>query len=508
VLPGLYRAAAEDEGASARWQVLASTASRPLIALLVDPDETPEPAVIELSGMIGNRDVVPVLLRLTRPDGPENQNPRRGLDAESRDLPGNAAQADRVVLAAVIALGRLQARPSLQRLLELSEHPEAKLRAAAVWALGRLEVEEALSRLSAAIRDPREEVAAFAALGLGRLGTIRPVALLRTVAFDASAPIDVRRAALLALARAGAPDASGGALLALLDAPEPRLARAAAFTLGVLRDRMTLSALWRRALLGGGQAQAVAVLALSAMAAEAVVADDARAIRGSSLDAPELLDDLCAFPAEAGTQMELLWLEHAAEIGEIFERALRGGTEERRRALLALDSRPAGVGLGRLARGEVVLSARAERALDQIGNVVREPVGQLLSDPDAAIRLRALRLASKLADPRVTTTHIVAALRDAADRARSFTGGALEPGRVAVDALGALKARGRVDSAGLWREARLLLEHPAWPVRLATIEALRTSGPTPPDLVEKALRDASPLCRAAARQLGGAVPPP
>ena len=496
ILPDLYRRSGRDERALARWQKLAASASRPLIALLIDPEGEPDPALIDLTGMMGNRDVIPVLLRLTEPRDP---------DRDQRLLPGEAApgtaQGDRVVQAALIALGRLRARPALSRLLELSAHPEAKVRAAAVWALGRLEAAEAQGRLQEATRDPRAEVAALAALGLGRLRAPASSGRLRGLALDAAAPLDARRGALVGLAMAGGTE-TGRDLLPLLEATEPALGRAAAFTLGVLRDRSTLSALWRAALVGRGPAQDAAAMALAATAAESTVPDDGVLVGRGPLDAGELLDALCALPAVNDAPIEALWMEHAAEIGDLLQGALSGPVDQRRRALAALDSREAGPGLGRLLAGNItLLSTRAVGALAEVVRRVREPLGQLLTDAEAGIRLRALRVATKLADERVTATHIVAALADAADRVPAGPGwDGLDPAEVAVAALEAQKKRGRLDSEALWREAGPLLRHPSWAVRLGTVQALKVGGTPPPALIEHALSDHHPLVRTAAQQ--------
>ncbi len=495
VLPALYRRAGRDEGARARWLDLAGGASRPLIAVLIDPDGAPDPAVIELAGMAGNRDVLPALLRLLEVDrDPEPEavpvagDPR----ADASDLV-DTAQAERVAVAALVALGRLKARPALARLLELSVHPEARLRAAAVWALGRLEMVEAEASLRTATRDPRGEVAAFAALGLGRLGTGSASQALRSMALDASRPVDARRAALVGLAMARAPDPDG-TLLPLLDASDPLLARSAACAVGVLRERSALAGLWRRALLGGGQSQEVAALALATHASEAAIPDDAPSIRGDRLDPGPLLDELCALPRDAEVEVEGLFVEHAGEIAELFEAALRGRVEDRRRALVTLDGSAAS---GGLAGPRAALAAR-----------LRESLGRLLTDPDTVVRLRALRLATRLQDGRITSTHIVSALREAAGRGPAQASGAadlegLDPAQVALQALAALRSRGQwtaLDSQRLWQQAPRLLAHPAWSVRLATVEALGLAGQPPDPLLRPALEDPSPLVRAAARR--------
>jgi tetratricopeptide (TPR) repeat protein len=509
VLPDLYRRAARDGRAHARWLRLTAGASRPLIAALIDPDGEPEPTVIELSGMLGNQDVLPVLLRLIGQQGLGQDrlgDVRSGVEAraEAIEVPGTSAQTERVVVAALVAIGRLRGRPALPRLLELSSHPEARLRTGAVWALGRLGAVEAEARLREATRDPRAEVAALAALGLGRLRTPATGPLLRGMALDAGTPIEARRAALVGLAQSRTPDASG-ALLPLLDAPEPPLARTAAFTLGVLRDRTSLSPLWRRALLSTGQSQEVATLALAAFATEATVPDDAPFIRGGRLDPAQLLDDLGAIRGEIDAPLETLWIEYASEIGDLLEAALRGGAEVRSNALTALDSRSAGLGLGRLLATGTPLSSRGEQALAGIAERLRDPVVLLLEDPEAGVRLRALRLATKLHDARITSTHIVSALREAGGPGPE----GLDPAQVALEALAGLRARSPrspADDQRLWRDTRPLLAHPDWPVRLATVEALRISGPPPASLLQACLHDASPLVRAAARRALAAGP--
>jgi HEAT repeat protein len=511
VLPDLYRRSLKDEQAHARWSKLAGSASRPLIALLVDPDTEPDPALIDLAGMMGNRDVIPVLVRLTEARGDVSRDASKDEHPPAADGTILAAQGDRVGQAALIALGRLKARPALPRLVELSAHPEAKLRAAAVWALGRLEAPEAEAPLRAATRDPRAEVAALAAIGLGRLRAPGAVPLLRSLALDPGASVEARRGALLGLGLAGAGQGnqSGigvGDLLPLVEGPQPALARTAAFVIGVLRDRSTLTALWRTALLGAGPAQEAAALALEVMAAEPGVPDDGVLVGPGPLEASELMDRLCAFAGPADGALEPLWVEHAADIADLLERALGGA--DRQRALVALDRRTDGPGLGRLLGESAPLSPRGARALADIARRLREPVAQLLPDAEPAVRLRALRVASKLAPERVTITHIAVALEDAGQRAPGVAGwDGLDPAVVAVGAVEALRSLGRLDAPALWRQAGRLLEHPAWAVRLGTVQALRAAGAPPASLVKRALADTHPLVRTSAQQAFAPDPP-
>jgi HEAT repeat protein/Tfp pilus assembly protein PilF len=469
--PGDPKAAAELERAS-RWGV------RPLVELVTEPEAEADPAVVELMGMLGNRNATPVLIRLAGSEG----GPRAsGAPAKSRGrLSSSTAQ-----VAAAIALGRLGDARAVPVLAALATAPDAGVRAVALWALGRTRGPGVAVTLDAATADPRTDVAAIACLGLGRLREPRGLQTLLALATDLRRSGLVRRAAALGLGLAEAAD--GSALVPLLDVPDPELAQAAAAALGAIKDRRTLPALWERALLGRGPGARMALAALRAFAATGGLPDEARLVRSARFDVDTLLDGLSA-PAEGTAgELEALWSEHARDLEEVLGRALQAGAEPRRRALDALDGRDGGIGLGPLSA--VGVSPAAVAVLRAMGDRLRDRVAALLDDGDPAVRRLAVRVASKLRDPRVGLSHVHAM--------------AAAPGEGEAAALLAARAlleSGRIPAATLVESLRDLLADAAWERRLAAVRVLRLGGPAARPQLERALRDPSPFVRAEASE--------
>jgi tetratricopeptide (TPR) repeat protein len=481
MLPPVYQAGADGK-ATAERRALARRGLRTVLDLLTDPAAEPDPALIELAGMLGNRDATPVLLRLAQPAS-EPGRPSAG----GASMPAAAG----VPLAAVIGLGRLGDRRALPSLLALASSADAGLRAAAVWALGRLGAREARPALEQAAEDPRADVAALAFLGLGRLREAALTEPLLAAATDLLRPVDVRRAAVFGLALA---DASGAAprLVPLLDSAEPRLAAAAAASLGILRERATLPALWRRALIGEGAGAAMALAALRWYAGSAGLADEAPALRRDRVPVGALLDALAAGPS-ADADLEPLWIEHLVDVEDLLVQALEGRPAERGRALAALDTRAEGLGLGRLlAAGPP--SRAAQRALDRLAAPVRAALGPLLEDPERSLRLRAISLAAKLRDERLGPGHLMAALAAVPTGLETPSPDAEATALLAAQALLA----GRAGAAGVLEGARASLLDPAWQRRLAAVRVARLAGAPAAELLRGALADASAFVRAEA----------
>ena len=214
LLPSLYRAPAVETAAAENRARIAQHGLRPLLELVTEADGDPERGLIELLGMLGNRDAAPALARLAQ--GSVGSSGEALLRTSSGG--GNETQ-----LTAIIALGRLgdaRARPTLEALVAA---PDTTVRVAAVWALGR--IGDARDRRAARGADqlaPRRRrlrlPGARAAPAITRWG-----ADLARAAQDPSQPPKLRRAAALALGlsrnRAGVP-----ALMSLLDSSSDELA--------------------------------------------------------------------------------------------------------------------------------------------------------------------------------------------------------------------------------------------------------------------------------------------
>src|SRR5207302_1487642 len=109
LLPALYRARRGDVAAADERARIAQHGLRPLLELVTDTEADPDRALIELLGMLGNKDAAPVLARLA--DAPAAARGDHGR--------GPLPAATEPQLAAVIALGRLgdeRGRDVLERL--------------------------------------------------------------------------------------------------------------------------------------------------------------------------------------------------------------------------------------------------------------------------------------------------------------------------------------------------------------------------------------------------------
>jgi tetratricopeptide (TPR) repeat protein/HEAT repeat protein len=477
-VPRLYARAGTDPQAAAELDRTSRWGVRPLVELVTEPEVEPDAGVIELMGMLGNRNATPVLVRLAGPEGWTRSAPA-APKGRSR-LSSSTAQ-----VAAAIALGRLGDGRAAPVLTALASTQDAGVRAVALWALGRTRGPGVAEVLEAATSDPRTDVAAVACLGLGRLRDPRSLRALVTLATDLQRPVRVRRAAALGLGLAEGGD--GSALLALLDVPDAGLAQAAAAALGAVKDRRTLPGLWERALLARGPAARMALYALRAFVAPGGLPDEARLVRSARFDVDALMDGLSAPPDGGTAELEALWIEHARDVEEALGRALQGGTEARRRALDDLDGREGALGLGPLSAG--VVSPAGTAALQALGERLRDRVAALLDDADPGIRRLAVRVASKLRDPRVGISHV-----------RALVAAPAEGEAAALLAARALLENGRVAAGTLIESLRDLLADASWERRLAAVRVMRLGGPAARPQLERALRDPSPFVRAEAAE--------
>ncbi len=495
LLPALYRAPAEQTAAGENRARIAQHGLRPLLELVTEADGDPERGLIELLGMLGNRDAAPALARLAQ--GSIGSSGEALLRTSSSG--GNETQ-----LTAIIALGRLgdaRARTTLESLIAA---PDTTVRVAAVWALGRLAIPEA-GDLLAAQTSSHLDVAGFAYLGLGRTGDQRWGTELARAALDPSQPPRLRRAAAVALGlarnRVGVP-----ALMALLDSSNDELARAAAVALGALGDASLLPALFERALLAPparSGAETPALAAIDRLVGNTPIEDEAKAIEGTRLDLDAMLGVLTLPPARvARGDRALAWIPREKEIEEMLRRALDGDRAQRLLALRALDARVDGAGLGLLAPdGSAPLTPATAAALQRLGGALRSRVFALVDDssPEVSpeVRALALRVAAKLGESGLTPARVVAAaatapalLQDAAAFALSEIA-AHHP-----------EARAAIPTA----VAPLLADTTSWERRLAAVWMLAPAGPAARALLEEAAaKDPSPFVRSAAVTAGAAA---
>jgi tetratricopeptide (TPR) repeat protein len=480
LLPALQRAAPDDgEAAEARARI-AQHGLGPILSLLADTEAAPDPTLIELLGKLGNRDAAPVLARLAAPatDAPSPG----GADALG------ARAADEVRLAAVVALGRLADERGHDVLEKLAAAPDGRLRAAAVWALGRAAGARDVALLSHALRDQRPDVAALACIGLGRAHSVQATAILVSVANDVARPIAVRRAALAGLGAASDPAATT-TLLGMGRAGDDALARAALVALGARRDRRALPALLEGALLAREPVADAARAALELWASGKPPSDEATDVDGTHLEIEGLLASL-ETPRAAG-DASALWRDDPRLVAGLLVKALGDTPERRLAALVALEGRDDGPGLGRLVGpGTEGLSRATATSVAAIGAATRDAVAARLDDDVGEVRAAALRVLANAGDPRASARRVALA---------AVAGGAEHATALAIArrwaAAAAIDARALVDALAVALFAR---EPASAEARLALVDALAASGAPGLPALERAASDASPAVRAAA----------
>ena len=411
LLPPMYRDPASDETRVA----IGRRVLRPLLEIITEAEQTPDRAVIELVGMLGNGDAAPALVRLAIKD----KEPSAAVRASMRAL-GTAGGAD-TQLAALVALARLgdpRGRPAFARFAASTS--DRRLRAAAIWGLGRLPDASEAPELIKALDDRQLEVVAAACLGLGRHPGPTTLPPLLALATDARRPSEARRAAILGLGHAATASAAARAsasepLIELLDSGEPEVAQAAGLALAWSRDPRALLPLLSRALLPRRYALSDAAIPLEALAAwqaSAVPPDEARKLMGAQLDVDTLL---AASGAASTADLAPLWRGHTRELQDLpwrtrWHAAATRATRRWPRSTRRLDA-PA---LGALTpESDVALSAETAAAVREVVLPLADKLAALLDDAEPETRAAALRVLAKLGDDRVTPTRIATAAFDA-----------------------------------------------------------------------------------------------
>jgi tetratricopeptide (TPR) repeat protein len=504
LLPTLYRAAPTDAQARETRARVAQHGLRPILELLIEAEAPPDPAIVELLGLLGNRDAAPVLARLAAP----GTDPAAGGAGVDRSARGHAA--DEARLAAVIALGRLADERGHDVLEKLATAPEGNLRAAAVWALGRSGSAGDAALFSHALRDARADVVGFACLGLGRARSAQAAGALASVAADVARPVPVRRAALAGLGLSSDPAATT-TLLAIARSGDDLLARSALLALGARRDRRALPTLLEDALLARAPVGAAALRALDLWASGAAPPDEALGIDGMRVD----LDAVIAGfePPASGADTATLWRDDPRLVAGLLASALRDAPARRLAALAALDSRDDGPGLGPLvATGAAPLSAPTSSAVVAVGDALRDALASNLDDDDAAVRAAALRVLVKCGDARATVRRVALAAaagpeeREAAVAvARRWNVASPSDARALANALtstlaaaeATAVARDRAGEPSAARTADRTADR-SWEARLGVVDALAAMGSFGAAGLQRALGDESVLVRAAA----------
>ena len=485
LLPPMYRDPASDDTRLA----IGRRALRPLLEIITEAEQTPDRAVIELVGMLGNGDAAPALVRLANKD----KEPSAAVRASTRAL-GVSGGAD-TQLAALVALARLRdprGRPAFARFATPTS--DRRLRAAAIWGLGRLPDASEAPELIKALDDRQLEVVAAACLGLGRHPGPTTMPPLLALATDARRPSEARRAAILGLGHAATASAAARAsasepLIELLDSGEPEVAQAAGLALAWSREPRALLPLLSRALLPRRYALSDAAIPLEALAAwqaSAAPPDEARDVMGAQLDVDTLLAASGAAPT---ADLAPLWRGHTRELQDLLADALARGRDARHEALAALDARLDAPALGALTpEPDVALSPETAAAVREVVLPMADKLAALLDDAEPETRAAALRVLAKLGDDRVTPARIATAAFDAS---------APMAAAAVVAAARLIGTRPAVAPAIATALAPLLGDE-SWRRRIAAVETLAVLGPAGVPLLERTRNDKHAVVRGAA----------
>jgi tetratricopeptide (TPR) repeat protein len=487
LLPPMYRDPAADGARTA----LGRGVLRPLLEIITESEQTPDRAIIDLIGMLGNGDAAPALVRLALREKEPSNGPRPA--GRSFGVAASGASAD-VQLAALVALARLadpRGRPAFARFA--TPAGDHRFRAIAIWGLGRLADAPAAPELIKALDDRQPQVVAAACLGLGRHPSAESLQSLFALASDTRRPTDMRRAAIIALGHASARSAAARssasqALLELIDSGDPELARAAALALAWSRDSRGLLPLLSRALLPRRFAMSDANVPLESLAAwqaSASPPDEARGLVGTQID----VDALLTVSGTSPQDLTALWRGHTRELQDLLGDALGRGGEARHEALMVLDYRPDGVGLGALTgEPEIALGQEAAAAVREVVLPIVDRLASLLDDGDAETRAAALRVLAKLGDERVTPARIATAAYEASttlSAAAAFAAARVIATRPALaPAIAAALAP--------------VLGDESWRRRMAAVDALAGLGPAGVPLLERTRADKHAVVRGAA----------
>jgi tetratricopeptide (TPR) repeat protein len=485
-LPPMYRDPTADDARRA----LGRRVLRPLLTMLTEADSTPDRAVIDLVGMLGNGDAAPALVRLAT----REKEPPTGVRASGRVVATPMPTGD-VQLAALVALARLgdpRGRPAFVRYTP--PNTDHRFRAVALWGLGRLSEPPPVAELTRALDDRQADVVVAACLALGRHPGPATLPPLFALAADARRPIEARRAAIIGLGHASARSAAAAAaaapaLIELLDSGDPELAQSAGAALAWSRDPRGLAPLLAHALLPHRFALSdagVPVEALAAWQAAASPPDEALRLLTTPME-PDTL--LAAAGPPPSADLAPVWRAHTRVLQELLADALGRGGDARREALAVLDARPDGPALGALTPdADVALAPETAAAVREVVQPIADKLGTLLDDAEPDTRALALRVLSKLGDERVTPARIATAAFDGAPVLASAA--AFAAGRSA----GLHPATAPAIAAAL----APVLGDESWRRRMAAVDALAALGPAGAPLLERTRNDKHAVVRAAA----------
>ncbi|WP_437637802.1 tetratricopeptide repeat protein [Sorangium sp. So ce854] len=495
------RAGGREAGAAARAELakIGARAVKPLLDALADEKESQQKIAIEVLAYVENKGAGPALYNFA------------------------IGQADKGLRArAMIACGALRDPAMLERYEQMlaprdaaaSVLPNDAVAVAATWGVARLaagggrpaaRAEALLARL---LSSPAPEVRAIAAVGLGLTHDRRHAAALSAVARAPEAGSIPRAAAVRALGELGGGGEGPALFMALADSSEPELRRAALITLARLGGggpKGGAGAGEAEAIASGGAAQAIAAGAFSSdealrgAAVSAAVALTRRVyprareplpVPDGALTVKDVLagldpdpfgpEDRAAALVSLGPALQKAAVAAVATSPEralvvadaILSRGARGvhGGDPRGASAgaaggdRAAAGRGAALGLAPFTDGRAELAPelreQVEAAVEQIAAAVVGGFVALVRHPAIEVRTRAVELLATRPEPEAQAA-VVDALGDPEESVR----------RAALSALGAVRHGPTIAAV-----SELLRSSSSWPLRVRAAEALGRLG--------------------------------
>ena len=464
---------------------------KPLLeALNDDKDVGQQQVAVEVLGHLGNKGAAAPLVHLARQEPAADADARRRIGTLTQTLAWD------VRIKALVAAGRLGDPGVLEAVKPLASHAEIGMREAAVFTLGRTGDRRAVPVLVDALGDRRESVQALACLGLGQIDDPRAVAAM-IQALGERRRHDLARAGCaygLGLQRA----ASGvPALVAALGDGNGEAQRLAAWALGAIGDGRALAPLVRayfaRADLRRDE-MAWALARLAGGAPDSPAAD----LRDYPLQGGKYQTDaaIAALPGDVppSTAPTHVVAAHPQEIVDGLRSALRLHRDVVVVVLSDLDSRPDGLGLGRLLPAGAP-DKRTADALARIASGIAVDVASHLTASDSRERALALSVLAKI-DARDVDRAVIAGFGDDKPQVR-------QAAMRAVVTLSRIRAR---PTPALRDALSGALRQGAWQDRQAAAEAMGELGAAAdvPALVRALGDDIGFVREAAATALGRA----
>jgi HEAT repeat protein len=333
-----------------------------------------------------------------------------------------------VRIEALVAAGRLADPRTIPDLIALSTHKDYPMRAAAVFALGQTADRRSLKALFAATEDEDPSVRTLACLSMAEIRdasvTAKAIAIVQN-----EAEHDRTRAACAWLLGYHQAAAARQALVQALEHGNDETQRLAAWALGRLGDESSLSVLLeayftKRQDVRSASMQAIRSVLGKKKKRNATDADEHYLadypMESQHFDASRAIANLATAPARDSFDAALL-IGHEEQLASALRSAITRYRDLVLRALLELDARDEGLGLGALTASMKSLPDASRRNLEKtltaVGRELVPELGELTQHRDPEVRRRSLNVLAKVGGEQAVS-HLSAALVDTNTRVR------------------------------------------------------------------------------------------